>query len=74
MCMRNAIRNAGLNASEVDYVNAHGTSTPAGDIAETNAIKQIFGKDIGGINISSTKSMIGHQLVLPVVLKQSFVY
>ena len=62
MCMRNAIRNAGLNASEVDYVNAHGTSTPAGDIAETNAIKQIFGKDIGGINISSTKSMIGHQL------------
>jgi len=62
MCMRNAIHNAGLNESDIDYVNAHGTSTPAGDIAETNAIKQVFGKDTGEICVSSTKSMIGHQL------------
>jgi 3-oxoacyl-[acyl-carrier-protein] synthase II len=62
LCMRNAIHNAGINESDINYVNAHGTSTPAGDIAETNAIKQVFGKDAGEICVSSTKSMIGHQL------------
>ena len=61
-CMQNALRDAGLNPSDVDYVNAHGTSTPAGDIAETNAIKAAFGSHVSGIAVSSTKSMTGHLL------------
>ena len=61
-CMRNALSDAGLNAADVDYVNAHGTSTPAGDIAETNAIKAAFGNHAGKLAVSSTKSMIGHLL------------
>ena len=61
-CMRNAIHDAELNASEIDYINAHGTSTPAGDIAETNAIKLMFGSHASEVAISSTKSMTGHLL------------
>lgn len=61
-CMKNALVDAGLNADDVDYVNAHGTSTPAGDIAETNAIKSAFGTAANKLAISSTKSMIGHLL------------
>ena len=61
-CMQNALRDAGLNPSDVDYVNAHGTSTPAGDIAETNAIKAAFGSHVSDVAISSTKSMTGHLL------------
>jgi 3-oxoacyl-[acyl-carrier-protein] synthase II len=61
-CMRNALRNAGINADEVDYINAHGTSTPAGDVAETNAVKRFFGEVAGKIAMSSTKSMTGHLL------------
>jgi 3-oxoacyl-[acyl-carrier-protein] synthase II len=61
-CMRNALRNAGINADQVDYVNAHGTSTPAGDVAETQAVKGFFGDYAKKIAVSSTKSMTGHLL------------
>jgi 3-oxoacyl-[acyl-carrier-protein] synthase II len=61
-CMDNALRNSGINAEEVDYINAHGTSTPQGDIAETLAIKRSFGEHADSLAISSTKSMIGHLL------------
>ncbi|MCJ8340146.1 MAG: beta-ketoacyl-ACP synthase II [Pseudomonadales bacterium] len=60
LAMENAIRDAGV--SSVDYVNAHGTSTPAGDIAETNALKRLFGAEAANMRMSSTKSMIGHLL------------
>ncbi|RLT97896.1 MAG: beta-ketoacyl-[acyl-carrier-protein] synthase II [Ketobacter sp.] len=60
--MLNAINDAGINGAEVDYVNAHGTSTQAGDIAETNAIKSVFGDHAYQLSVSSTKSMVGHLL------------
>ena len=59
--MKNALRSAGMDPSEVGYINAHGTSTPQGDIAETRAIKTVFG-DKPDLAVSSTKSMIGHLL------------
>ena len=61
-CMRNALDSAGLNATDVDYVNAHGTSTIAGDLAETQAIKSVFASHASKLCVSSTKSMIGHLL------------
>ena len=61
-CMVNALRDASLNANVLNYINAHGTSTPAGDIAETLAIKKVFGDDAYRIPVSSTKSMTGHML------------
>ena len=61
-CMLNAMRDAGLNASEVGYINAHGTSTPLGDKNETQAIKAAFGEHAKSVRISSTKSMTGHLL------------
>ncbi|BCX82275.1 3-oxoacyl-[acyl-carrier-protein] synthase II [Methylomarinovum caldicuralii] len=61
-CMRRALRNAGIAPEAVDYINAHGTSTPAGDLAETRAIKQAFGEAAYRIPVSSTKSMTGHLL------------
>ena len=61
-CMNNALRNAGLNADQVDYINAHGTSTPLGDLAETMAVKRCLGEHAKKVKMSSTKSMTGHLL------------
>ncbi|MGR8951437.1 MAG: beta-ketoacyl-ACP synthase II [Gammaproteobacteria bacterium] len=61
-CMRNALRDARLNAADIDYINAHGTSTPAGDIGETQAMKAALGDHAYKVAVSSTKSMIGHML------------
>ena len=60
--MRNALKWAKLNPSDVNYVNAHSTSTPAGDVVELRAIKTVFGADVGKVPVSSTKSAIGHLL------------
>ncbi|MBS0430359.1 MAG: beta-ketoacyl-ACP synthase II [Proteobacteria bacterium] len=60
--MEAALRNAGINADEVDYLNAHGTSTPLGDLNETNAIKNAFGSHAKKLVVNSTKSMTGHLL------------
>ena len=61
-CMKNALRDAGLNTDAVDYINAHGTSTPAGDLGETYAMKSALGEHAYKVAISSTKSMLGHLL------------
>lgn len=60
--MANALKDGGVTPDEVDYINAHGTSTHAGDIAETNAIKTLFGESASQVAVSSTKSMTGHLL------------
>ncbi|MCM0611633.1 beta-ketoacyl-ACP synthase II [Marinobacter sediminum] len=60
--MKNAIRDAGLNPDEIDYINAHGTSTQVGDIAEVSAAKSVFGSHAENLAMSSTKSMTGHLL------------
>jgi len=61
-CMQNALKDAQLNADDIDYINAHGTSTPAGDVAETKAVKLALGDHAYKLVVSSTKSMTGHLL------------
>ncbi len=61
-CMKNALKDAELNPEDVQYINAHGTSTPAGDVAETAALKLAMGKHAYDVMVSSTKSMTGHLL------------
>jgi 3-oxoacyl-[acyl-carrier-protein] synthase II len=61
-CMRNALRDAGLGTDSIDYINAHGTSTPLGDIAETIAVKRFLGERASKVAVNSTKSMTGHLL------------
>ena len=61
-CMSNAMRDAGLGADDIDYINAHGTSTPLGDIAETVAVKRLLGERAKKVAVNSTKSMTGHLL------------
>jgi 3-oxoacyl-[acyl-carrier-protein] synthase II len=61
-CIEHALNDAGLNPEDIDYINAHGTSTPAGDVAETVAIKRALGSHASQVAVSSTKSMTGHLL------------
>ena len=60
--MRNALKDAGMAPEKVDYINAHGTSTPLGDIAETIAVKRLLGERAHKVAVNSTKSMTGHLL------------
>lgn len=61
-CMRMALRNAGMNPDDIDYLNAHGTSTPVGDVNEVKAVKEVFGDHARHLVVNSTKSMTGHLL------------
>ena len=60
--MQMAMKRAGIDPSAIDYINAHGTSTPAGDVVELQAVQRLFGDAVKNVSISSTKSSIGHLL------------
>ena len=60
--MKAALHESKLNPNDIDYINAHGTSTPLGDMIELKAIKRLFGANLNSLSISSTKSMTGHLL------------
>jgi 3-oxoacyl-[acyl-carrier-protein] synthase II len=62
LAMKSALKSAGIKAEQIDHINMHGTSTPLGDVAETNSIKKVFGDHAYKINLNSTKSMTGHML------------
>jgi len=62
LALNSALENAQLNVGDIDYINTHGTSTPLGDVAETKAVKAVFGDHAYEMNLSSTKSMTGHLL------------
>ena len=62
LAVRQALDDAGVNPAEVDYVNAHATSTPVGDVAEARVLATVFGDDVARVPVSSTKSMTGHLL------------
>ncbi len=71
-CMRMALRNARLNPEQIDYINAHGTSTPQGDVCETQAIKAVFGEHARKVAVSSTKGATGHMLGAAGVIETVF--
>jgi len=70
--MTNAIREAGMEAADVDYVNAHGTSTPRNDVVETKAIKRVFGARAATVPVSSSKSVTGHPIAAAGALEAIF--
>ncbi len=72
MAIFNALRDAELDGSQIQYINAHGTSTPAGDLAETHAIKKVFGEHAADLWVSSTKSMTGHALGAAGAIESAF--
>eukprot|EP00177_Eucheuma_denticulatum_P006013 GFKZ01010966.1.p1 GENE.GFKZ01010966.1~~GFKZ01010966.1.p1 ORF type:complete len:268 (+),score=36.95 GFKZ01010966.1:150-953(+) len=62
VCINNALEDAGVHKEQVEYINAHATSTPAGDLAEFRAVRSVFDGDVGHVKMNATKSMIGHAL------------
>jgi 3-oxoacyl-[acyl-carrier-protein] synthase II len=70
-CMQMAVKKAGIAVSDIDYINAHGTSTPMGDEIELNAVQRLVGNAAGKLSMSSTKSAIGHLLGRPARSKRS---